>query len=93
MEESGYELIVIDKFHFRDGRTVFVGPVMGRIKAIPAGYCDLLVCDQKKVTIWIHGEEIVEKRKNISYRAVSTNDQISIDSSFVSGEWKLVFHQ
>ena len=95
MEEENYELIVIDKFHFRDGdgRTVFLGLVKGRIKLIPAGYCDLLVREQKKATIWIDGEEIVEKKQNTPYRAVSTTDQFAIDSPFVSGEWKLVFRQ
>jgi len=90
---ASYELIVVDKFHFRDGdgRTVFLGIVNGREKLIPAGYCDLLIREQKKATIWIAGEEIVEKKQNMSYRAVSTTDKIVFDSPFVSGEWKLVF--
>lgn len=91
MKEESYELIVIDKFHFHDGRTVFLGLVHGRTKPIPAGFCDLQVSGQKKATIWIVGDEIVEKKQNIPYRAVSTTDQIAIDSPFVSGDRKLVF--
>jgi len=92
MKEESYELIVIEKFHFSDGRIVFVGRVNGSIKVIPPGYCDVQVRGQKKVTIWVHGEEFPET-KQIDYRAVSTSEQMAIDSPFVSGEWKLVFRQ
>ncbi len=92
MKEESYELIVIEKFHFSDGRTVFVGRVSGRIKVILPGYYDLEVRGQKKATIWIHGEEF-PVTKQIGYRAVSTSEQMAIDSPFISGEWKLVFRQ
>ena len=92
-KEGSYELIVTEKFHFRDGRTVFAGLVHGRTKPIPAGFCDLQVSGHKKATIWIVGEEIPEKKQDNPYRAVSTTDHIAIDSPFVSGEWKLVFRQ
>jgi hypothetical protein len=93
LKEESYELIVIDRFHFCDGRTVFLGLVDGRTEPIPAGFCDLQIRGQKKATIRIDGEEVVETKQAGPYRAVSTTEQVAIDSPFVSGEWKLVFGQ
>jgi hypothetical protein len=84
-----YEMIVIEKFDFRDGTTVFVGPVTGDTSRIPPCYCELVINGEKKKSIWIEGERLIEKRKNNSYRVVSTVDKLPDDISFVCGQWML----
>jgi len=87
-----YEMSVMAKFHFADGRTVFSGPISGNPKLILPCECDLLVEGKRTATFWIEGEMMVEKRGANTYRAVSTSEKLNVkDRPFVSRQWKLRF--
>lgn len=89
--QSNFDMTVVEKFNFRDGRMVFVGSIVGNSKIIKPGKCELIVKGTKIATIWIEGEMIAEHRKTSKYRAVSTKDSTCLkDIPFVSGEWQLV---
>lgn len=76
---SSFEMIVKDFFKFKDGRTVFVGPIKGSEKFISPCKCDLWVQGVKYETINIEGEMIPEGKRYKEYRVVSTKDGIDLE--------------
>jgi hypothetical protein len=87
-----YEMDVMDRFNFEDGRTVFAGPATGNPRIIPPCDCELFVEGESLATFWIEGEMMVEKRRAMTSRAVSTSEKLRVmDKPFVSGQWKIRF--
>jgi hypothetical protein len=72
-----FEMLVVDRFSFQDGRTVLVGKVFGHDEPIGACTCDLVVDGQCVGTIKLEGEMLREERgQPTGLRSVSTAEAL-----------------
>lgn len=85
-----FELIVRDKFDLSDGRTIFVGDLLGYNGDIKPCLCEVYFQNLKCQTISIYPE--IPSITKQGYRAISTMDKLNIkDINFNSGEMVLKF--
>lgn len=72
---------VVDTFIFKDGTTVFVGPIDTTLKFIGPCDCDVVSNGESKLSFRIDGEMIPSPSKAVDrppHRAVSTREPIDL---------------
>lgn len=91
---NSFEMIVVEKFNFSDGRTVFaVLPEDEQLCILSSSY-DLLIDERKVTEIEIEGEMLIENQGKSPYKAISTVDSFKLANlPFESGKWKLRLKQ
>lgn len=80
--QTTFQMRVADVFHLSDGRTVFVGEILGSASRIGKTKCQLLVDDVVRDYIEIEGEILFTTNKT-NHRAVSVDKAVSITSDDV----------
>jgi hypothetical protein len=76
-----FELEVAEVFHFKDGKTVFVGPVPCGAKYIPPSQAEVVVNGRVVAAVRLEGEMIPNGRHPKNYRSVSTTDSVPLESA------------
>lgn len=85
------EIKVYDIFHLQTGETIFAGLVTGTEKLFKNRKMQLLIDNQKYQTVKIEGEMLMDRKKSLNHRAVSTTDSIDLTSDFIKNhECRLV---
>ena len=81
---TDFDLRICDIFRLSDQRTVIVGVIDDHPNRIGATDCRIVVDGVEKGTITINGEELLENaQRNRDTRALSTNDQVPLDSETI----------
>lgn len=89
---TGFEMKIVDIFHFADGRTVFVGKVDRDTRYIRPCQCELLINGIPKAVIQIEGEMMPDGTSPEGLRSVSTRDPIAADKkSILDSDFRLKF--
>lgn len=85
-----FEFIVRNFFILSDGRTIFMGEMLGYQGDIQPCVCDIFVKGEKTQAITVY-PEIPSRGKN-NYRLISTIDKVTLtDSSIKAGEVTIKF--
>lgn len=85
------EIKIFDIFHLQTGATVFAGSITGQKKLFKDNKMQLLIDNKEHQTVNIAGEMLMDKRRSLDLRAVSTYDSIELTSDFVKNyECRLV---
>jgi hypothetical protein len=76
-----FRMTIKDIFRFRDGTTVFVGPINGPSCFVSSCECQLYVDGTLRQDIYIEGEMIPDRPHAAGYRALSTKDSVEMPTS------------
>lgn len=81
-----FRMKIVDVFHFRDGRTVLIGPVEGQQNFLPSCTCELLVNGQLRQVVAVEGEMISDPCNELGYRSVSSMDKLTLEPHEIAGQ-------
>jgi hypothetical protein len=83
---------VKDSFFFKDGSTVFVGPIRTEAKFIGPCECEILQTNEVRASLNIDGEMVpCASEKKSMHRSISTRQRIDLDAIGV-GRTGFVIH-
>ena len=78
-----FEFKVVDIFHVYNDQTAFAGEVLGHNALITRGKAQVLVDNEVQEVIEINGEYLFDRRHPLGYRAISTEDKVTLTKELV----------
>jgi hypothetical protein len=78
-----FTMVIADTFHLQSGQIVFAGKIEGGSNPVKPCEAQLFIDDQLAHNVMISGEFLMDVRHPEGYRAISTNQPVSLTSTYV----------